>query len=174
MTKWVWPFDAQLVIPIVPLRVLHLLTQLHHLLTQLLHRVTIAMSAHQSTNHRRPNSRICLPSRSAPIVISAITISTRWLASRQSSIVLHVALLTLDAAISLTSPTKKEELAIWKKLSVLVVPGRHPFHRHRLTFAVTSLNVLWLAFFSTFASDWISPDLFVINKMLWIFLINLI
>ena len=154
MTKWVWPFDAQLVIPIVPLRVLHLLTQL-------LHRVTIAMSAHQSTNHRRPNSRICLPSRSAPIVISAITISTRWLASRQSSIVLHVALLTLDAAISLTSPTKKEELAIWKKLSVPVAHGRRPFHPHRLMFAVTFPVGRWLVFSSTFASDWISPVPFV-------------
>jgi len=111
----------------------------------------------QFKNHIRLNSPICRPSRSAPIVISAITIFTLWIASRQSANVLNVAQWTWDAAISLTSPTKKEELAFWKKLSVPAAPGLRPFHPHRLTFAVTFPAGRWLTFSSTFASDWTSP-----------------
>jgi hypothetical protein len=69
-----------------------------------------------------------------------------------------------DAAISLTSPFNKEELVIWKKLRDREGLGPRPFHRHRLTFAVTSLNARWLAFSSTFALDWTSPDLFEFKK----------
>jgi hypothetical protein len=53
-----------------------------------------------------------------------------------------------------TSPISKEELAFWKKLSVPAAPGRRPFHRRRLTSAVTSPDGPCLTFSSTFASDW--------------------
>ena len=120
----------------------------------------------QSKNHIRLNSPIFRPSRWAAIVISALTIFTLWIASRGHRLALNVAQLTWNAAISLTSPISKEELAFWKMLSVPVAHGRRPFHLHRLMFAVTFTAGRWLVFSSTFVLDWISPAPFELAQQL--------